>query len=303
LADHLSVYLRNALLLMLLVPSVFATEYSLPKENERLIGQNINHIVASGDYFQLLAERYNVGFLALLAANPDVDPFLPQVNSSIIVPKQMLLPFGKRKGIVINLPELRLYYFPEHGNSVHVFPVGIGRQGLQTPKTTSYISEKVANPTWRPPKALRERYLKEKGIVLAKEVPPGPNNPFGKYSLRLGTSEYLIHGTNQRFGIGMRSSSGCIRMYDDDIKWLFDNVPVDTQVKIINQPVKISYENSQQRLAELHQPLSEQGEGISSLIDNPRLKILAASDGSIAKKLNEEANNPSGLVRFYQKVP
>lgn len=247
--------------------SSFASVYQLPKENSRLIGENVEHQVIEGDYFQALAEYYNVGMLALLAANPSVDPFLPVEGSTVTIPKRMLLPYGPREGIVINLSELRLYYFPPGENLVYVFPVGIGKQGLSTPKVSSYIGEKRKNPTWRPTQAMRERYKEEHGIELAKEIPPGPNNPFGKYAMRIGTSEYLIHGSNQRMGIGLRASSGCIRMYDQDIKWLFDNVKQGTKIKIIDHPIKMSYEHDGKWL-EAHQPLSD-----------------AAPDMSIAKAL------------------
>ncbi len=236
-----------------------ATEYQLPKENKRLIGKLQRHIVEKGDYFQEIAETYNVGFLALLAANPGVDPFLPEQGSSVLIPSQMLLPFIKREGIVINLPELRLYYFLPEENKVMVFPVGIGREGLETPRTTSYIGKKRENPVWRPTQETRARYFTEHGKEMAREVPAGPDNPFGKYALRLGFSEYLLHGSNQRFGIGMRASSGCIRLYDNDIKWLFDNVPEKTPVHIIEQPIKMSYEKSGLKLIEIHQPLTQQG--------------------------------------------
>ena len=184
-----------------------ATVYDIENENNRLIGEPIIHKVVKGDYFQQLAERYDVGFLALLAANPQHDPFLLDVNSEVVIPNQMLLPFISRKGIVINLPELRLYYFLPEENKVHVFPVGIGRQGLSTPLTSTVIGEKRKDPDWRPTKEMQERHFAEHGKYLPDVVPAGPNNPFGKYALRLGTSEYLIHGSNKRFGIGMRASS------------------------------------------------------------------------------------------------
>jgi len=239
---------------------VSATEYSLLNNTQRLIGKNLLHKVIKGDYFQQLAEQYNVGFLALVTANPDVDPFQPKPGSEVTIPKAMLLPYIKHQGIVVNLPELRLYYFDPANDKVHVFPVGIGRQGLATPIATSYISEKRKDPIWRPTKAMRVRYFNKYGKHLAKEVPAGANNPFGKYALRLGTSEYLLHGTNKRLGIGMRASSGCIRLYDNDIKWLFDNVPMQTKVRIINQPIKMSFEDGSKRLIEIHQPLSEENE-------------------------------------------
>jgi len=236
--------------------TAISATYDLPEQGKRLIGKQTIHKVITGDYFQALAEQYNVGFLPLMAANPDVDPFLPNEGTELTIPTQMLLPFVERKGIVINLPEFRLYYFEPELNKVHVFPIGIGRQGLETPKTTTYIGEKRENPIWRPTLEMKERYLKEKGVVLADQVPPGPDNPFGKYALRLATSVYLIHGTNQRFGIGVRASSGCIRMFDEDIKWLYENVPLNTGVKIIDQPVKMSYEKPGEKLIEMHQQLS-----------------------------------------------
>lgn len=197
--------------------SILASVYNLPTSDSRVIGEKTTHKVIKGDYFQALAERYDVGFLAMLAANPNVDPFLPERGKTLTIPKQMLLPFGKREGIVINLAELRLYYYPEGENLVYVFPVGIGRQGLETPHLTSEIGDKRKDPVWRPTKAMRDRYFAEHGKEMAKEFPAGPSNPFGKYALRIGTSEYLLHGSNKRFGIGMRASSGCIRLYGKSV--------------------------------------------------------------------------------------
>ncbi|MDO6428075.1 L,D-transpeptidase family protein [Thalassotalea sp. 1_MG-2023] len=237
--------------------SLQASVYALPTSESRIIGEDVEHEVLPGDYFQALAEYYNVGLLALIEANPHVDPFLPPVGTDIIIPKRMILPYAERKGIIINLAELRLYYFPPEEPLVYVFPVGIGREGLSTPNLISVIGDKRKNPVWRPPSALRQRYKEEHGIDLAKEIPPGPNNPFGKFALRIGTSEYLIHGTNQRMGIGLRASSGCIRMYADDIEWLYHNISIGTQVKIIDQPIKMSYETQGRKYIEVHRPLSE----------------------------------------------
>ena len=255
--NKISTALLFAFLFIFGVKTVSATVYETVKGKQRLIGQPTVHKVVKGDYFQQLAEQYNVGFLALLAANPEHDPFLLKIGSEVVIPNQMLLPFISQEGIVINLPELRLYYFSPDENKVHVFPVGIGRQGLSTPLTSTVIGDKRKDPVWRPTQEMQDRHFAQHGKYLAKEVPAGPDNPFGKYALRLGTSEYLIHGTNKRFGIGMRASSGCIRMYDENIKWLFDNVPVNTKVRVINQPVKMSYENGDKQLIEIHQPLSD----------------------------------------------
>lgn len=256
-----------------------ASVYQLPSLESRLIGEDIKHEVLPGDYFQALAEYYNVGLLALVEANPGVDPFLPTVGSHIIIPKRMILPYAERTGLIINLAELRLYYFPPNEPLVYVFPVGIGREGLSTPKITSTIGDKRKNPVWRPPSALRQRYKEEHGIELAKEIPPGPNNPFGKYALRIGTSEYLIHGTNQRMGIGLRASSGCIRMYADDIEWLYYNIAVGTQVKIIDQPIKMSYESQGRKFIEIHKPLSE-------FSQNKRSEMSTAVNAFLGEEIN-----------------
>jgi lipoprotein-anchoring transpeptidase ErfK/SrfK len=281
--------------ILLVSHSLQAIEYELPEKHSRLIGERQIHNVVQGDYFQQIAEQYNVGFLALMAANPNVDPFLPEQGSNIIIPSDMLLPFIKREGIVINLPELRMYYFLPEVNKVHVFPIGIGRQGLATPKVTSYISSKRINPTWRPSKAARQRYLQEHGKEMALEFPPGPNNPFGKYALRLGESEYLIHGTNQRFGIGMRASSGCVRMFDEDIKWVFENIPLNTKVRIIDQPIKMSYENGKRQLIEIHSSLSREQESKKTMVTKA-VENFVGKQAQYWQQLMPVFDAPQGLV-------
>jgi len=285
-----------ATIALIFIKPLMAKSYDIASVNERLIGSPVLHTVIKGDYFQQLAEKYNVGFLALLAANPQHDPFLLKVGSKVIIPNEMLLPFISREGIVINLPELRLYYFSPDENKVHVFPVGIGRQGLSTPLTSTVIGEKRKDPVWRPTKEMQARYFAEHGKYLAKEVPAGPNNPFGKYALRLGTSEYLIHGSDKRFGIGMRASSGCIRLYDDDIKWLFDNVAVNTKVRVINQPVKMSYENGDKQLIEIHQPLSELEAIKNNVILTKAMQRFVGSKREYWQKLLPIIEKPHGLV-------
>lgn len=283
-------------ILLISTKAALATVYDLGDVKERLIGEPTKHKVVKGDYFQALAEQYDVGFLALLAANPKKDPFLLQVDEEIIIPNQMLLPFITREGIVINLPELRLYYFIPEENKVHVFPVGIGREGLNTPLTSTVITEKRKDPVWRPTQEMQERHFKANGKYLPKEVGAGPNNPFGKYALRLGTSEYLIHGSNKRFGIGMRASSGCIRMYDNDIKWLFDNIALETKVRIVNQPVKMSYEQGDKQLIEIHQPLSDLEATKDNVILTQALQRFVGTERKHWRRLIPVIDKPHGLV-------
>ncbi len=272
-----------------------AKTYDLPPVGSRLIGDMQYHEVIKGDYFQRIAEHYNVGFLALMAANPGVDPFLPTLGHQLVIPSQMLLPFGKREGIIINLPELRLYYFPENSDKVHVFPVGVGREGLATPKTISYIGEKRKDPVWRPTTEMKARYFVEHGRKLADEVPAGPNNPFGKYALRLGTSVYLLHGSNQRFGIGMRASSGCIRLYDDDIEWLYQHVAINTPVKIVDQTIKLSYEPNK-KLIEVHSPLTPDNGEVSETYITSAVRAFVGDFPDNKSLLLNQVTNPKGLV-------
>ncbi len=288
------VYLSVCYTNIFFVNTCYASVYQLPHQS-RLIGENVEYRIEQGDYFQAIAEYFDIGLLALIAANPDVDPFLPPVGANITIPKQMLLPYAEHKGIVINLSELRLYYFPPNEKLVYVFPVGIGREGLSTPKVISYIGEKRKDPSWRPTEAMRERYRLEHGKELAKVIPAGPDNPFGKYALRIGTSEYLVHGTNQRMGIGMRASSGCIRMYDEDIKWLFENVAEGTQIRIVDQPIKMSYELTGKKLIEIHQPLSEQGDLVVNSL-SPAVETFIGEEESIHQIVSTLLAKPSGLV-------
>ncbi len=236
----------------------FAKMYELPSDSGRVIGRNENHVVQDGETMANIAKLYDVGMLALMAANKGVDPFLPQSGRVLTIPAQLILPEVPREGVVINLAELRLYYFPSNGEEVvHIFPVGIGRIGRDTPVMTTSISEKRPNPTWTPPASIRAEY-RAKGIDLPAVVAAGPDNPLGMFALRLayGSGEYLIHGTNKDFGIGMRVSAGCIRMDPKDIEWLFDKVKRGEKVTIINQPVKVALEPDRSVFVEAHEPLT-----------------------------------------------
>jgi lipoprotein-anchoring transpeptidase ErfK/SrfK len=284
------------LFFLLLAKPLQANIYDIGSGNKRLIGSPKVHIAVKGEYFQQIAEQYNVGFLALMSANPDHDPFLLEPGARIVIPNEMLLPFISHQGIVINLPELRLYYFSPEEKKVHVFPVGIGKEGLSTPLTNTFIGDKRKNPIWRPTQAMQKRHFAEHGEYLPKEVAAGPNNPFGKYALRLGTSEYLIHGSNKRFGIGMRASSGCIRMYDNDIEWLFKNVPINTKVRVINQPVKMSYEKGGKRLIEIHQPLADLKTVNNNVILTKEMQRFVGTNRDNWQRLLPIIEKPHGLV-------
>ncbi|NDL63085.1 L,D-transpeptidase family protein [Acerihabitans arboris] len=264
-----------------------ATEYALPAENSRLIGENVTATVASdGGSLESIAATYKIGLLAMLEANPGTDPYLPQAGSILTIPTQMLLPDTPRQGIVINLAELRLYYYPKGENKVIVYPIGIGQLGRNTPVMTTAITQKIPNPTWTPTPNIRKHYLVEQGITLPAVVPAGPDNPMGLFAMRLaaGKGTYLIHGTNANFGIGMRVSSGCMRLRPEDIKALFDQVPVGTRVQVVNDAVKVSLEPDGKRYIEVHQPLSRNDR------DDPQTMRIAYS-AKVKTFLNDPATD------------
>ncbi|ETT01433.1 L,D-transpeptidase family protein [Providencia sp. PROV188] len=278
-----------------------AKDYPLPNNNTRLIGENITYVVPNdGRPLEAIASDYQIGLLAMLEANPGTDPYLPEVGKPLIIPAQMLLPSTPRTGIVINLAEMRLYYYPENSHKVAVYPIGIGQLGRDTPEMVTSISQLIKDPTWTPTTNIRKHYAQQ-GITLPAVVPAGPENPMGLYALRLsyGRGEYLIHGTNANFGIGMRVSSGCIRLRPDDIKALFTNVPKGTRVQVIDQPVKYAKEPDGSYYIEVHQPLSRKDS------DDPQtmpIKLtedfqafLASNPGIDKAKVQAELSRRSGL--------
>lgn len=183
-----------------------------------------------------LAMKHRVGYAQLMAANQGVDPWLPGANRKLVLPNWHIIPDVERKGLILNTGELRLYYFPSDGSAPRTFPIGIGREGLSSPKGSSTVTRKQADPVWRPTPRMR---LEDP--ELPAEVHKGPDNPLGAYALYMGWPSYLIHGTNKPKAIGRRASSGCIRMYDNEIEWLFKNVPVGTKITSINQPIKMAW--------------------------------------------------------------
>ena len=276
------------------VPVAQATEYPLPPANSRLIGENVTTVVPDDHHpLEAVAAKYKIGLLGMLEANPGVDPWLPKAGTRLIVPTQMLLPDTKREGIVVNLAELRLYYYPKGSNTVVVYPIGIGQLGAATPIMVTSVSQKIPNPTWTPTVNIRKRYAKE-GVTLPGVVPAGPDNPMGMFAMRLarGTGQYLIHGTNADFGIGMRVSSGCIRLRPEDIEALFNSVPKGTRVQIINEPVKFATEPDGKRYVEVHQPLSHTEK------DDPQTIKIALSAG--LKKFAH--SNESDTALFKQAL-
>ena len=278
-----------------------ANTWPLPPAGSKLGGENRFHIVENdGGSLEAIAKKYDVGFLALLQANPGIDPFVPRAGSVVTIPLQTLLPDVPRRGIVINLAELRLYYYPPGKNEVTIYPIGIGQQGLETPVSVTRISQKIPNPTWTPTAGIRARSL-ERGVELPKVVPAGPNNPLGRFAMRLGigNGEYLIHGTNAQDSVGLRVSSGCIRMNAPDIEALFAQVAAGTRVAIINEPVKYAVEPDGKHYIEVHRPLAqtvEQDTQTQPIVFSPALGAMIEQSGGdhsmIEKALSRRAGYP-----------
>lgn len=277
-----------------------AMEYPLPPSGSSLIGENRVLIVPNdGRSLERIASDYQIGLIAMLEANPDVDPLLPKAGSELILPLQMILPDTPREGIVVNLSELRLYYYPKGKNTVVVYPIGIGQLGRDTPTMVTQISERKANPTWTPTANIRKNYAAE-GITLPAVWPAGPDNPMGLFALRLAAAggTYLIHGTNADFGIGMRVSSGCIRLRPNDIEELFHNVPVGTRVQIINEPIKTTVEPDGNRYVEVHQPLSKSENDdpqTKPIIINAKVEEFISNELTDNAKVTAEISRRSGL--------
>ncbi|HEB4090361.1 TPA: L,D-transpeptidase [Enterobacter cloacae] len=242
---------------LLISQSVQAVSYPLPPAGSRLVGSA--QVITVPDHntlpLEAFAAQHGQGLSNMLEANPGVDPFLPQSGTRLVVPQQLILPDTVRKGIVVNVAEMRLYYYPPGSNTVEVFPIGIGQAGRETPRNwVTAVERKQEGPTWSPTPNTRREYAKE-GKTLPAFVPAGPDNPMGLYALYIGRL-YAIHGTNSNFGIGLRVSQGCIRLRNNDIKYLFDNVSPGTRVQLIDQPVKVTTEPDGSRWVEVHEPLS-----------------------------------------------
>ncbi len=227
----------------LALPTHANTVYTLPPPGLNVIG----HIqVVHARYEDTLidiAREHGLGMDEIIAANPGVDLWLPGAGTPIILPTRHILPDAPRRGVVLNLAEKRLYYYPDPQPGappvVFTYPAGIGRMNWETPLGQTRITAKAEQPSWYPPESIRRDRLQTTGEVLPNVVPPGPDNPLGPYALRLGMPGYLIHGTNKQYGIGSRVSAGCVRLYNHHVEELFDRVPVGTPVTIINQPVKV----------------------------------------------------------------
>lgn len=283
---------------MLSSKALFAATFPLPPRGDDIVGQLQTYVVQRGDNFPKIAQKYEVTYTGLIEANPGVNPQAPSRGTALIIPSKYVLPNVPRQGIVVNLAELRLYYFPAHKDEVITYPVGIGVTGTNLPAKELKIVEKVKNPSWYIPPDIHKELAKE-GYNLPDVLPPGPDNPLGDYKMRLSDRTFLIHGVVDPSTVGRLSSHGCMRMYPEDIKALFGMVPVGTPVRIINQPYKVGWNDGKLYL-EAHLPLHAQQ--VADTTDQAPI-MAAVHDVANSKKADVNWNRAFALGRQHMGLP
>jgi L,D-transpeptidase ErfK/SrfK len=230
-------------------------KFTLPK-NRNIVGGLAVISAQDGDTLSDIARHFGLGYTDITLANPGIRPWESKAGARVLLPLQFILPDAPRKGIVLNLANMRLFYYPpKQSGTLYTYPLGIGREGWNTPLGQTTIVAKKANPAWAPPESIRREHA-AKGDPLPAVVPPGPDNPLGKYALSLGFDRYLIHGTNKPYGVGMQVSHGCVRLYPEDIKALFKKTSIGVPVRIVHQPYLAAWDGDRLYL-EAHEPLQK----------------------------------------------
>jgi L,D-transpeptidase ErfK/SrfK len=275
--------------------------------DDNVVGVVQRTTVGKEDTLPDIARRFNVGYEEMVRANPGVDPWIPGVGRTVVVPTQFVLPNAPHEGVVINLAAMRIYYYPKHKHDepqlVYTYPIGVGKVGWRTPEGVTHIVSREENPTWRPGPGVRKEHA-DNDDPLPAVIPPGPDNPLGRYKFTLAWPEYLIHGTNKPYGVGLRSSHGCIRLYPEDIAMMYDAVPLGTSVRVVNQPFLLGWHEGRVYL-----------QGYTALEDDkrewskaPKSLLLKSMSPQLAKRLkdsntqidwdavSEVVNAPRGLA-------
>jgi len=263
--------------------TAFAATFPLPPEQDAVVGDVQTVVAKYEDSLSDLGRRYGIGYEEIVSANPTLDPWLPGAGARVLIPSRFVLPAAPRVGIVINLPEHRLYYYPKpkKGESPQVvtYPISVGKMDWTTPLGITRIVDKRVKPSWYPPESVRLEHEKE-GRPLPKIVPPGPDNPLGEHAMRLDIpgGAYLIHGTNRPIAVGMPVTHGCIRMFPEDIENFFAMVPVRTPVNILHQANKAGWQGDTLYI-EVHPPLEGTTDPeAQSLTNVTRLLVAATKD-------------------------
>lgn len=276
-------------------PPVPGDRYLLPPGGDDVVGKIQVAVARHSDTLLDIARRYDLGYEEIVAANPGVDVWLPGAGTRVVLPTQFVLPDAPRDGLILNLASMRLFYFPQPQAGkrpvVITHPIGIGREGWQTPEGLMTVTQKKVKPAWTVPASVR-RERAAAGEPLPPIVATGPDNPLGNFAMRLSNPLYLIHGTNKPYGVGTRVSHGCIRLYPEDIARLFPQVPEGTPVRIVNRPFMVGWLKGQLYL-EVHPPLAEQvkrwGNSLKPMKSAVSRKSAVAVNWGLAEKIAREA--------------
>ncbi len=237
------------------IEAIEAHEFQL-SDDQNMVGDIAVIETRENDTLSDIARHFGLGYNDVSKANPSISPWTPKSGSQVLLPIQFILPDAPHKGIVLNLANMRLFFYPkQQRDKLFTYPVGIGRQGWNTPMGSTTIVAKRANPTWVVPESIHQEHI-EKGDTLPNVVPSGPNNPLGLYAMQLGFPSYLIHGTNKPYGIGMQISHGCVQLYPEDIEVLFKNASIGLPVKIVHQPYLVAWHQNTLYL-EANEPLQK----------------------------------------------
>jgi L,D-transpeptidase ErfK/SrfK len=289
-------YMKRGFALLPLLWAFFAgasqaTVYEIPADGTSVVGADTHMTAVYQDTLLDIARRNSLGYYEIIRANPGVDMWLPGDGKEIMLPGRRILPPGPREGIVVNLPEHRLYYYPKPKKGekpvVITYPVSIGKMDWKTPIGETRVIQKEKHPNWYPPEGVRKEHLAN-GDPLPAVVKAGPDNPLGDYAMRLaaGGGTYLIHGTNNPMAVGMAITHGCVRMYPEDVAALFPLIPVGTKVWLINEPVKVAFVDGE-LLMEAHPPVDEEGQNTS----DPDLNLLS-------QKLDQALGNTTAAIHW-----
>ncbi len=295
------------------LPLAEATHRFLVRPDQDVVGKVQVTVAKHEDTFADIARRFNVGYTELVRANPRVDPWLPGEGTAIVLPTEFILPDAPREGLVLNLAQMRLYYYPKPQKDapkdgpveVVTHPIGIGKVGWATPEGSTKVVSHVKDPTWTPPVSVRKEHAKD-GDILPATVPPGPDNPLGRHMMRLGWPSYLIHGTNKPPAVGMRASAGCVRLYPEDIALIYEAVPDGTKVTVVNQPVLLGW-HGDRLMVQAYEPLvddkrdwSDVPKALRANLKKPRAplwKKVAEHDEAIDwDAVAAAAKEPSGIA-------
>ena len=287
-----------------------ATVYELPTDGSSVVGTDGHMKTVYKDTLLDIARRNSLGYYEIIRANPGVDMWLPGEGTDIMLPGRRILPPGPREGVVVNLPEHRLYYYPKPKRGekpvVITYPVSIGKMDWTTPIGETRVIQKEKHPVWNPPEGVRKEHIANGDPLPPGPVKAGPDNPLGDFAMRLaaGNGTYLIHGTNNPMAVGMAITHGCIRMYPEDVAALFPLIPVGTKVWLVNDPVKVAFSDGE-LFMEVHPQVDDEGQNtatdpdlelLSSRLDEALGATTAAIHWDFAKQALQAANGIPTVV-------